>query len=393
MVDIIEVLRTWSFWDHEPPHVVPRAIRWPNQLREEIAIVVTGVRRCGKSTLQTQFLPHYRLDRRHCAFINFEDPRLINQLTYSLLDEAVSAFRKFCGPGPRLYFFFDEIQLVSGFERWLRSQLERPKNCSFVITGSNAQLLAGEMGGSLTGRYLPIELFPFSLDETKRAIAETTVESYLQHGGFPAPVLADDGDVLLRQYFIDIVERDIRERVASRSSKPLLQLLQMAFEGAGSETSVRRLASAVGIAVETAQNYLDATESAYLLFGCQFFAYSERKRASHNKKYYPVDVGLRRVVVTKTGSDRGKALEIATYIALRRTFPSVYYWRKRGEVDFVAVSSDGAITPVQVSWDGATERHLKALDEFYEEFPQSNESITIDRHSFATDQLTYGGAT
>jgi hypothetical protein len=132
-----------------------------------------------------------------------------------------------------------------------------------------------------------------------------------------------------------IVERDIRERIGARSALPIRQVVQMVFESAGSELSLRRLSAATGLAIETVGGYLEACEAAHLIFSCPFFAHSERKRASMNRKYYPVDPGLRRIAVSPTGRDRGKALECATYVALRRRYGEVYYWRGRGEVDFV----------------------------------------------------------
>jgi predicted AAA+ superfamily ATPase len=156
----------------------------------------------------------------------------------------------------------------------------------------------------------------------------------------------------------------------------------MAYEGAGSEMSLRRIAGATGIAVETAATYLEACEAAYLLFGVPYFAYSERKRARRNRKYYPVDTGLRRVVVTRTGEDRGKSLECAVHLALRRRYESVSYWRGKGEVDFV-VHHEGRAIPFQVTWDVPTERHDRALAAFYEDFPQAEEAVFVTSETFA----------
>jgi len=187
---------------------------------------------------------------------------------------------------------------------------------------------------------------------------------------------------LLRQYFHDIVERDVRERVGARSSRPLRQLVQMAYETAGAEMSLRRIAGATGLAVETVSAYLDACEGAYLLFSVPFFAFSERKRAHRNRKYYPVDTGLRGVVVTPTGRDLGKALECATHLQLRRRFDDVSYWRGEGEIDFV-VQDGRRIVPVQVTWEEPTERHHAALEAFYESFPMADEAVFVTKESFA----------
>lgn len=382
-LDVLDVSETWSYWDRSVAPSVPRRVDLPDGLRDSLCLVVQGVRRCGKSTLLQQLISRYRLNPRHCAFLNFEDPRLARSLSHEVLDQLVRRFRAARPRVKRLYFFLDEIQWVEGWHRWLRSQLDRPRGNVFVITGSSATLLSGEMSTALTGRHLTVELFPFDLGETRLLNPRADLPDHLATGGFPEPLSMPDGDRLRRQYFQDIVERDIRERLGARSSQPIRQVVQMAFESAGSEMSLRRVAAATGIAVDTASSYLEACEAAYLLFSCPYFAFSERKRASRNRKYYPIDTGLRRVVVSRGGQDRGKALECAVHLALRRRFGQVFYWRDRGEVDFVVQVGD-RIVPVQVSWDEPAERHDRALVDFYERFPQAEEPVFITASSFET---------
>jgi len=355
----------------------------PDALRDSLCLVIQGVRRCGKSTLLQQLIERYNLDPSHCVFINFEDPRLIHSLSFPILQQLVERFRE-ARPGvQQLYFFLDEVQGVKGWQKWLRTQLDRPSGNVFVVTGSNSKLLSGEMSSVLTGRHLTTELFPFDIHERRLLVPGTTVEEFLQDGGFAEPLSMSDGDLLRRQYFHDIVERDVRERLGARSSLALRQVIQMAFESAGSEMSLRRLAAATGIAVDTASSYIEACEAAYLLFGCPFFAFSERKRAARNRKFYPVDTGLRRVVVTRTGQDRGKSLECAVHLTLRRRFGQVFYWRDRGEIDFV-VHSHNRIIPVQVTWDSPIERHHRAFESFYEHFPQAEEARFVTAAKFET---------
>jgi hypothetical protein len=382
-LDLLDIARDWSFWDRPVPASVPRRVELPDALSDRVCLVVQGVRRCGKSTLLQQLMARYRLTPAHCAFLNLEDPRLTGVLSYPVLEQLVQQFRRRHPRVKRLTFFLDEIQWVEGWQRWLRSQLDRPAGNQFVVSGSNAHLLSGELASALTGRHLTVELFPFDLEERRQLDPAVTLDDYLRDGGFPEPLSRSDGDRLRQQYFQDIVERDIRERVAARSSQPIRQVVQMAFESAGSEMSLRRVAAAAGIAVDTAGSYLDASEAAYLLHGCPYFAFSERQRASRNRKYYPVDTGLRRLVVTRGGADRGKALECAVHLALRRRYGQVCYWRDRGEVDFV-VQVGGRIHPVQVSWEGAAERHERAMEGFYERFPQAEEMLLVTAGTYET---------
>jgi uncharacterized protein len=379
--ELLAVAASWSHWEGPPPKSVARAIALPVELRPDLALVVQGVRRCGKSTLLAQMMTRYGLDRRHCLFVNFEDPRLASGLDHTVLQALVEAFEA-RSPGIAATYFFDEIQRVTGWQRWLRKELDRPRDRRFVVTGSNAHLLSGELASTLTGRHLRVELSPFDFDEFQKLRPGTKVADYLAGGGFPAPALAADPDALLRSYFEDIVERDVRERVGARSSRPLRQLVQMLYESAGSELSVRRVAAALHVATDTASLYLDAVASAYLAFPCPFFAWSTRKQSLRSKKWYPIDNGLRRVAIVRGGADRGKQLECATYLLLRRRYEQVCYWRGAGEVDFV-VEHDGLTTPVQVSLDGASERQHKALDEFYAQHPQAAEAVFVDVDAYA----------
>lgn len=377
--ELLTIARDWSFWDAEPPPSVQREVSLPAELRHDLALVIQGVRRGGKSTLMQQLMGRYGLDRTKCLFLNFEDPRLTAGLDHRALDTIVKSFEADRGDGTT--YFLDEIQWVDGWQRWLRVQLDRPKARRFVVTGSNAHLLSGELGSTLTGRHHVVELFPFSLPEFRIARPGATLTEYLDAGGFPATVTSPDRDMILRNYFTDIVERDMRERVAARSALPLRKLVQMLFESAGAETSTRRLASALGLAPDTAGMYMDAAESAYLTISASYFAYSARRQLSRNRKFYPVDTGMRRAVVTTSGADRGKQLECAACLLLRRRFRSIHYWRGKGEVDFV-VEHRGKAVPVQVSWDGPTDRHQRALEEFHAEHPHAAEGVMITPESF-----------
>ncbi len=389
--DLLDIATTWSFWDRSPPKSIDRVVSLPKSLSKRTALVIQGVRRCGKSTLLTQLIHRYRLERRDCLFVNFEDPRLAGSLHFDTLERLTTLFGALRPDAATLTVFLDEIQWIEGWERWLRTRLERPGRFQFVVSGSNAHLLSSELATVLTGRHLTVELFPFDLAEFRCVHADGTVADYLDRGGFPEPITSDDGDQLLRQYFLDILQRDVRERVRARSSIALRQIVQMVFESAGSELSLRRIAAASGVAVETVSAYLDACEHAYLLFSCPWFAYSERKRAQRNRKYYPVDTGLRRVAVTRTGRDLGKALECAAFVELKKRHRDVFYWRLTGEVDFV-IQTDNGPTPIQVTLDGATERHLRSLDGFYETFPQAAEPVIVTMANFPDVLMSLGAS-
>lgn len=223
------------------------------------------------------------------------------------------------------------------------------------------------------------------LTELRQLHPDITLADYLELGGFPEPVLAgEDADRLLRQYFHDIAECDVREQVSARSSLPVRQVAQIAYELAGTELNLRRVAAATGLTVDAVQNCLEACERAYLLFAVPSFASAAPRQANRQIKYYPIDPGLRRVVVSTGSEDRGKSLECAVYLALRRRFRDIYYWRNGGEVDFV-IERNGRPTPIQVTWDEPQERHHRALDAFYERFPRADEAVFITADTFETE--------
>lgn len=371
-----QILNDWNYWQDPPPLTIPRAVlQRPVHLAPDLALVVQGVRRCGKSTLLTQLMQRLHLDVRDCTFVNFEDPRLSNHLDHTLLD-AIVALQMRKRPDKKLHFFFDEIQNVENWQKWIHHKLERPKQNCFAISGSNASLLSGDLGTALTGRHTTIELFPFDYFEYQLAKPGTTLNDYLNDGGFPRSLVYPDPPALLREYFSDIIERDVRRHVAVRSTLVLTQLVKAVFESAGSEVSLRNLAKMLGVTADTIKTYLDACESAYMLLPCLYFTFSERQRAVRNKKYYPVDLGLRKAVITRVGADTGKDLEAIVFHHLRKKYGRVFYWRLNGEVDFV-VQDGRAIRPFQVSWDGMKERHHKAAEEFRTAYPQAEEVTMI----------------
>src|SRR3990167_3444130 len=331
------ILVDWSFWSTPPSSGLRRQICLPNRLNADLALIIQGVRRCGKSTLLTQLPMRYSLPLSQCYYCNFEDPRLMNDLDYRLLDQIVSLAREEFSAGSPCYFFFDEIQNVDGWEKWLHTQFERPKNNYFVLTGSNSCLLSGEFGTALTGRHITVELFPFSFSEYQVLCPGKKLEDYLLSGGFPRPILFEHPYQLLQEYFNDIILRDVLKRVHARTPDSIKQVAKMTFDSCGSELSYRKIAAVTGLTVDTVKTYLEACEQAYLLFACPFFAFSEKKQLAKQKKYYPIDPGLRYAVTNTIGRDYGKSLELLVYLRLKQTHDKVFYWQEthRGEVDFI----------------------------------------------------------
>jgi uncharacterized protein len=349
-------------WGLPLPPTIPRAPRGlPTKLSTDLVTVIQGVRRCGKSTFMYQMIDQFKLDHSQCFFVNFEDPRLSSSLNVKFLDDlhqlAVET------KGHDCIFFLDEIQNVNQWEKWLRTKLSLSPKSRFVITGSNAALLSGDLGTVLTGRHITVEMFPFDFNEFKVATKKSAIEDYLALGGFPRVLTYENPAHLLREYFSDIIEKDVRRHVAVRSSPVLQNLVKTVFESTASELSQRSLATTLGTTADSIGTYLDACEAAYLIQPCPYFSYSERQRLVRNKKFYPIDTGLKNAIVTKKGRDLGKDFESIVYRKLRERYQKVNYWKGIGEVAFV-VQTDEGLLPVQVSIDGPKPRHISGVEEF-----------------------------
>jgi uncharacterized protein len=372
------VLNEWSFWDSLPKAGLSRQLELPQALHPDLALIIQGVRRCGKSTLLMQLPKHYDLPLKQCYYCNFEDPRLLNDLDYTLLSRIVALARQSIPQEKPCYFFLDEIQHVQEWEKWLHTQLERPKNNYFILTGSNANLLGNRFASALTGRHISLELFPFSFSEYQVLFPKNSLEQYLRLGGFPRALSFEHPYQLLQEYFNDIILRDVLKHVHARTPDAIKQVVQMTFESCGSALSYRKIAAVTGLTVDTVQTYLSACERAYLLFACPYFAFSEKKRAQKQKKYYPIDPGLRHAVISTTGRDLGKSLELFVFLSLKQKYKQVFYWQEthQGEVDFVTLDGQ-TITPYQVTWHQPEPRHEKALEHFYKAFPHAAEAVFV----------------
>lgn len=358
----------------------PRGVLDKNfALHADLVNVIQGVRRCGKSTLQALIAKTHSLDWQRCYFINFEDPRLAEMLNFTLLSQIRELAEK--ESGQCCYFFFDEIQDVELWPKWLHTEVEKKKHF-FSVTGSNSSLLAGQYGTSLTGRNKKTELFPFSFSEFRTIHSDASLASYFVTGGFPRVLSLDDEQRLdlLRQYFIEILERDVKRRVAARSTALLSKIAKAVFESTGSETSLKKLAAQFQTSVETCKSYVEAYADAYLILPCQFFTESERQRVVRPSKYYPIDLGMHRAITTRTKLDLGKKLETVVFQELRRRHRDVFYWRDKHEVDFVIETSQG-IQPIQVTWEKPEQRHTLALQEFKNVYPNALPGIFITQHN------------
>lgn len=316
--------------------------------------VISGVRRCGKSTLMQQLMKAYK----HVAFLNFEDPRIFNFSVndFPKLDEVI--------PKETKAYFFDEIQNVPEWERYVRQLHDDGKKV--FVTGSNASMLSKELGTRLTGRYLNTELFPFSYNEYLRFKKEKATvksfENYLLKGGFPE-FLTSENPEILQNLLKDIVYRDIAVRYGIRNSKTLVDITLYLISNIGKETSYNSLKKTFDIgSANSVSDYLNWLEDSYLLFFVQKFSWSAKSRQVNPKKVYTIDNGLARSNSLSFTSDFGRLLENLVFLHLRRSGKTVYYFRERRECDFVVFEQNKCTAAIQVCYELNRDNKDRELD-------------------------------
>lgn len=328
-------------------------------LSKEFVLIITGIRRCGKSTLMQQLISQLN---RSVAFFNFEDPRIFGFETtdFVKLDEIIG--------DNSLYYFFDEIQNVDNWEIYIRNLHDKQK--VICITGSNASLLSRELGTKLTGRNIQIELLPFSFREYlsfKKIKAEAaTFQHYLLEGGFPDYLKTANKEVL-QQLFKDIVYRDIIVRHSVRNDKVLMSIALYLISNTGKEFSFTNIKNTFGVgSVNTVIDYISWFEDSYLLFTVPKFSWSLKSVAINPKKVYVIDTGFGDANSLSFSNDTGRLLENAVYLQLRRTYKELYYFREKGECDFVVKEKNKVTNAIQVCAEVSQEnlpRELKGLIE------------------------------
>lgn len=314
-------------------------------LMQGYASVISGIRRTGKSTLLRQLIEGVG----EFNFLNFEDVRIFgfDIKDFKRLDEI------FASEGNSDLYFFDELQSVNHWERYIRSLLDKKKRV--VITGSNASLLSRELGSKLTGRHLRHELFPFSYREflslKKIKPSLKSFEEYFYKGGMPEHLKLNN-EMILQELFNDIIARDITVRYNLRNSKLVKELALYLLSNIGKEFSFQRLKKMHDLgSVNTVISLIGYYEDSYLLFTVPQFDFSLRKRLVNAKKVYAIDTGLIRANSVSFSQDKGRMLENVVFIHLKRLGGEVFYFKKNKECDFICRDAGKNFNLYQVCFD------------------------------------------
>jgi predicted AAA+ superfamily ATPase len=310
------------------------------------ALIISGVRRCGKSTLLMQMMR--KMEDHLVFYLNFESPQLYDftLLDFTRLDHVIAQ-----SSGNTL--FFDEIQLVEGWELYVRQKLD--EGFRVIITGSNASLLSNELGSRLTGRHITQELFPFSFSEflSFKSLKPGTVSLglYMITGGFPEFVKTGDEEQLA-MLFDDLLIRDIVTRYGIKDIKSLQRLASYLMSNIGNRITATKLKQPLSVgATSTILSWFSHLELSYLVSFLPMFSHSTKAQLINPRKVYAIDPGLARVVTTSMTEDAGRKLENIVYLHLRRSYKELYYFDDGGECDFVVMKNGDVKALVQVCYD------------------------------------------
>lgn len=378
-----------------------RLLAWKN---EQVIKVVTGIRRCGKSTLLKQFQEHLLeegVSQEQIISINFEDLDYEDLLDYKALYAYIK--ERLC-PDKMTYIFLDEIQKVDSFQKAVDSLFIK-ENTDIYITGSNAYLLSGDLATLLTGRYVEISMLPLSFAEYLECTHETSehaLASYMKFGGFPYLTqmenTAEKVDTYLEGIYNTVVVKDIEDRQLRKNPDPnkrkitditlLKTIARYLASVVGSPVSVKSVSdylvsSGRKVSPNTVDDYMEALQESFIFYPVERFDINGKQLLKVNRKWYIVDLGLRNHILPKKRYDLGFSLEnIVFFELLRRGFKVNVGKNGDAEVDFVA-QKQGVLHYYQVTADMTNEdtfdreiRPLQSIKDNYEKMILTMDHMT-----------------
>lgn len=369
---------------------------------EKVIKVVTGIRRCGKSTLLSQYrelLGESGVGEEQIIFVNFEELEYEHLLDYKRLYEYIK--ERLC-EGRMTYIFLDEIQKVPSFEKAIDSLFVK-ENTDIYITGSNAYMLSGDLATLLTGRYVEISMLPLSFREYCELTAkqaDAAFSEYLKNGGMPYVALMDPTEEKVEAYlegiYNTVIVKDIEDRQARRESNPskrkvndvvlLKMIARFLASTIGSPISVRSItdylvSSGRKVSPNTVNDYMEVLAEAFVFYPAERFDIVGKQLLKANKKWYMVDLGLRNYILPRKNYDLGFSIENIVYFELLRRGYKVNIGRNgNAEIDFVARRRE-SLTYFQVTADmtaeATFEREMKALRDIRDNYEKI--VLTLDR--------------
>lgn len=339
--------------------IIEREIQTTAQMciTSDIAFIITGPRRCGKS-----ILAYMLAQGKKSAYVNFDDERLIVEAVE--LNKVLEALYSLKGEVE--YIIFDEIQNIIGWELFISRLLQTKK---IIITGSNAHLLSKEFATYLTGRHIGCVLFPFSFREfiklknieynlystEDKAKIKNYFSEYIKNGGFP--LVQKIGRVFLAETYKDIIERDVLQRYKIKYVTVLKELAKYLISNTTKEISFNKLKEILNIkSIHTIKNYTTYLQNTYVVFLLERFSFKLKEQLRAPRKVYCIDTGLSQMISFKITEDKGKLLENIVAIELFKDTQNdskkeLYYWKdyRQREVDFVIKEENKIKQLIQVT--------------------------------------------
>mgnify|MGYP004556038829 FL=1 len=319
---------------------------------KELIKIVTGIRRCGKSTILEMFrnyLLDEGIDKEQIISINLED------LKYNFIKDYMDLYNYIndkLNKDKKNYIFIDEIQTIPNFQK-VADSLYINKNVDLYITGSNASLLSSELATLLSGRYVEIKMLPLSFKEYKEAInindLEEVYKRYISLGSFPYAMQLEEDEIskYLSSLYNDVIIKDVMIRKGISDETMLKSVASFALDNIGNLVSTNSIANAMvsdgrTINVRTVEKYLEGFTESFFLYKASRYDIKRKQYLKTGEKYYVSDLGLRYFMLGRKLGDRGHILENIVYLELLRRGYDVYIGKVEDyEVDFVAIDSKG----------------------------------------------------
>jgi len=365
-------------------------------------ISITGVRRSGKTYYFYQIINELlqTIEKERIVYINFADDRLypMKLSDMQLIPEAYFELYPE-NKQKKIFLFFDEIQEIDKWELFIR-RIYDTENADIYITGSSSKLLHKEINTNLRGRTLNLTMFPLSFKEflefnnihirknfkfgKLRFQIKKLFNDYLNNGGFPEAVLYSQKQDVLENYLELIIFRDIVERYGIRNLTLMRNLIHFLMTSVSSLFSThsyyKSIKGELTVRKGTINEYLSYIEDAHLAFTTKIFSYSLKQQQVNPRKIYCIDNGLRNAGCFKFSKDEGRLAENLVFIELKRRKYDIFYWKKKGEVDFVIKNIDNSLSAINVTFtDDIPKREIDSLKEFNTEFNNVTKLILLTK--------------
>ena len=369
---------------------ISRLEKWKDK---PVVKVITGIRRCGKSTLLKIFrnkLCGMGVGEEQIHSLNLEDLDNEKYLDYR---ELYSYVKSQLHPTKMNYLFFDEIQMVDNFQKAIDS-LQLIDNVDIYVTGSNAYLLSGEIATLLSGRYVEIEMYPLSFKEYVSALPsginnETAYRNYIEYGAFPYITQLNNDSELIKDYlhglYNTIVLKDVIYRKRMSDGVVLESVVKFLSDNIGNITAIKRISDTLTSAgrktsSHTVESYISALVASYIFYPVSRYDVKGTQLLKTGQKYYLADVGLRNIIIGSKGGDLGHILENIIFLELLRRGNEVYIGKVGNlEVDFITLNGNSKAyyqVALSVRDEKTLQRELTPLQTINDSYPKY--LITLD---------------